>query len=129
LAKARLKWRKEPDDGDYAAAATYLSLVLPAGEVKGTVARFRRATTTHHMPKDLERASGEELLPADDPLVKAEIKKSGKGKRLAPALLLRGRLGQGRELLIADGYHRICAGYHMDPEAAIPCRLVDVHIT
>jgi hypothetical protein len=126
LGKARLKWRKEPDDGEYAAAATYLSLMLVAGEVKGVVARLRRATTTHHKPKDLERAGGEKLLPADDPQVKAEIKKSGKGKGLAPVLLVRGRLGVGRELVIADGYHRICAGYHVDPEAEIPCRLVDL---
>jgi hypothetical protein len=125
LAKARLQWRQKPDDGDFAAAAAYLSLVMPAGEVKATVARFRRATTTHHKPKDLERASGDQLLPADDPEVKAEIKKSGKGKRLAPALLVRGRLGQERELLIADGYHRICAAYHVDPRADIPCRVVD----
>ena len=126
MAKSRLRWRQEPDEGEYGAAAGYLSLVLAAGEVKGVVARLRRATTTRHKPKDLERASAETLLPADNPEVKAEIKKSGKGKGLAPVLLVRGRLGEGRPLVIADGYHRICAAYHVDPDAAIPCRIVDL---
>ena len=122
----RLRWRKEPDDSEYTAAATYLSLVLAAGEVKAVVARLRRATTTHHKPKDLERASGSKLLPADDPKVEAEIKKSRKSKGLAPVLLVRGRLGEGRPLVIADGYHRICAGYYTDPDAEIPCLVVDL---
>lgn len=126
MAKARLRWRKQPDDGEYAAAAAYLSLMLARGEVTGVVTRLRRATTTHHKPKDLERASGDKLLPTDDPLVKAEIKKSGKGKGLAPVLLVRGRLGQGRPLVIADGYHRICAGYGVDPDAEIPCLIADM---
>ena len=126
MAKTRLRWRKQPDQDEYGAAAEYLSLVLPAAEVKAVVARLRRATTTPHKPKDLERASGEKLLPADDPEVKAEIKKSGKGKGLAPVLMVRGHLGEDRALVIADGYHRLCAGYHVDPEAEIPCRIADL---
>jgi hypothetical protein len=27
-------------------------------------------------------------------------------------------------MVIADGYHRVCASYHLDEDAAIPCRLV-----
>jgi hypothetical protein len=26
----------------------------------------------------------------------------------------------------ADGYHRICASYHLDEDADIPCRIVDL---
>jgi hypothetical protein len=26
-------------------------------------------------------------------------------------------------LEIADGYHRICASYHLDEDADIPCRM------
>jgi hypothetical protein len=29
-------------------------------------------------------------------------------------------------LTIADGYHRVCAGYHLADNTAIPCRLVDL---
>ena len=26
----------------------------------------------------------------------------------------------------ADGYHRICASYHLNEDAEIPCRIVDL---
>jgi hypothetical protein len=29
-------------------------------------------------------------------------------------------------LTIADGYHRICASHHLNEDADIPCRLVDL---
>ena len=29
-------------------------------------------------------------------------------------------------LQIADGYHRVCASYHLDENADIPCRIVDL---
>ena len=32
----------------------------------------------------------------------------------------------GRLLQIADGYHRVCASYHLNEDTDIPCRLVDV---
>jgi hypothetical protein len=41
-------------------------------------------------------------------------------------LLVRGRLQQDTPLTIADGYHRICASYHLDENADIPCRIVDI---
>jgi len=29
-------------------------------------------------------------------------------------------------LIVADGYHRICASYHLDEDADIPCRITDL---
>jgi hypothetical protein len=87
---------------------------------------LRRATTTRQKPKDLERASGLQLLPPDDPGVQAEVKKSRQGKALAPILVLRGRLDDCRPLVIADGYHRMCASYYVNPAAEIPCRVADL---
>jgi hypothetical protein len=43
-------------------------------------------------------------------------------KKLSVLLLVRGR--NGGKLLIADGYHRLCAVYAFDENASIPCRLV-----
>jgi hypothetical protein len=40
-----------------------------------------------------------------------------------------GSVGQaeaGVPLIIADGYHRICASYNLDEDADIPCRMVDI---
>jgi len=45
----------------------------------------------------------------------------------SPVLLVRGRLGATEvPLTIADGYHRICASYHLNEDADIPCRIVDL---
>jgi hypothetical protein len=41
-------------------------------------------------------------------------------------LLCRGMLRPEVPLSVADGYHRICAGYHLDEDADIPCRIADL---
>ena len=46
------------------------------------------------------------------------------GIALSPILLVRGDLDSGRALQIADGYHRVCASYHLSENTLIPCRLV-----
>lgn len=44
------------------------------------------------------------------------------GKKLSPLLLVR-EAAHGR-VVIADGYHRLCAVYSFDEDAMIPCRIV-----
>jgi hypothetical protein len=39
-------------------------------------------------------------------------------------LVVRGRADKGVSLMVADGYHRICASHHLDENADVPCRLV-----
>jgi hypothetical protein len=99
---------------------------LPDAHAAAVVRRLRRAPTTYQKPKDLERASGVKLLPSDDPEVRKKPKKSRAGKLLSPVLLVRGNAAHDRPLIIGDGYHRICASYHVDREADIPCRIVDL---
>ena len=41
---------------------------------------------------------------------------------LSPILLLRG--DDNHPLIIADGYHRVCASYWIDENTDIPCVLV-----
>lgn len=48
-----------------------------------------------------------------------------RGEHFAPVLLVRGDLLAGRPLVVADGYHRICASYHVNEDTAIPCRIAD----
>jgi hypothetical protein len=66
------------------------------------------------------------MLPADNFHVALDLKKVKKGEELSPVLLLRGRLSGNPPLVIADGYHRVCASYHLDENADIPCRLIDL---
>ena len=83
-----------------------------------------RRRSTHFKAKDILRSSGLALLPADDQHVAADIAKVKAGKRLSPVLLVRGALARGFPLQIADGYHRVCASYHLGENNDIPCRIV-----
>lgn len=117
-------WQDEPEEHDFPAAADYLSLVAPAGEVAKVVAALEAAKTEHRKAKDLLRASRLSLLPADNVHVKKDLAKVAAGKRLSPVLLVRGRGDKGMPLTVADGYHRICASHHLDEDADVSCRLV-----
>jgi hypothetical protein len=56
------------------------------------------------------------LLPKDDPHVAADLRRIKNKEALSPVLLV-----TGRPLTIADGYHRLCAAQHANPDAEIPC--------
>ena len=122
----REHWKTEPDDHDYPAASSYLSLVAPAADVAGVVDALRVAPMAHFKAKDLLRASELALLPADNAHVARDLDKVKAGNMLSPVLLVRGDASKGIPLVIADGYHRICASYHLDENADIPCRVADL---
>ena len=121
---AQEHWQDEPEAHDFPAAADYLSLVADAGEVAKVVDALNSAKTEHRKAKDLLRASRLSLLPAENVYVKKDLAKVAAGKRLSPVLLVRGRGAKGIPLTVADGYHRICAGHHLDEDADVSCRLV-----
>ena len=119
-------WKAQPDTHDYPAAGDYLSLVLDAATAAAVVDALQRAPLVTRKAKDLLRASRLEELPRDNPHVASDLGKVKAGKGLSPVLLVRGSLRDGVPLTIADGYHRICASYLLDEDAAIPCRIVDL---
>ena len=116
----------EPEDHDYPAAAAYLTLLAPADTVSQCVEGLRSAPIVHQKAKDILRASGLALLPADNAHVAADLDKIRKKKPLSPVLIVRGDLATGRAAQIADGYHRVCASYLTDENTDIPCRLADL---
>ena len=117
-------WKDQPDQHDFPAAADYLSLLLEPKAVSAKVAALQAAPLTHRKAKDLLRASRLAALPPDNVHVKKDLAKVDKGQLLSPVLLLRGDLATDVPLTVADGYHRICASYHRDEDADIPCRIV-----
>ena len=119
-------WKTEPEDHDFPAASDYLSLLVPDALAAAIVEALRRAPTIHRKAKDLLRASGLALLPPDNAHVAKDLAKVRSGERLSPVLLVRGRLPVDAPLVVADGYHRISASYHLDENADIPCRIVDL---
>lgn len=124
MAKQHVRWSRKPARKDFAAAHSYLSLLFPAAHVARLMRSLRRAREVQHAAKDLLRASGLPLLSRDETHVAADLKRIHKGKALAPVLLVRGDHSGGRALVVADGYHRICAACHFDENAPITCLLV-----
>jgi hypothetical protein len=126
-AKATENWAEKPDDHDYPAAEHYLSLLMPDATARRLVRRLRAGAIMRRKAKDLLRASRLPVLPPDNFHVAKDLKKVRAGKKLSPVLLVRGRIGPAEvALTVADGYHRICASYHLDEDADIPCRIVDI---
>ena len=118
-------WTDQPDAHDYPAAEDYLSLVMSQAAAHECAERMRTTPIVHRKAKDLLRASGLAALPPDNHHVAKDLRAVRKGRPLSPVLLLRGSLGGGVRLTVADGYHRICASYLLNEDADIPCRIAD----
>ncbi len=126
MSKSRsVKWSKTPAEHDYPSAASYLRLVATAVQVAELTKALADAPTVQQHAKDILRAARLPLLPADDPEVAKDLKRVSAGTPLSPVLLVRGDLVTGVPMQIADGYHRVCASYHLDEDTDIPCRIVD----
>ena len=124
MAKDAVRWSSKPVPKDFEAALSFLSLVYPTARAAKLVRALRRAARVTHTAKDLLRASGLPLLPPEETHVAADLKRIRKSKPLSPVLLVRGDLSRARALLVADGYHRICAVCYYDEDAPIACLLV-----
>ncbi|HEY6794109.1 MAG TPA: hypothetical protein VI248_05455 [Kineosporiaceae bacterium] len=115
----RIEWLPEPEKHDYPAALDYLSLLVPQTAAEALVASLRTAHGAQRKAKDILRASQLPELPATNAHVRKDLHKITEGTPLSPVLLV-----ADQPLIIADGYHRVCAVYHLDEDAVIPCRLV-----
>jgi hypothetical protein len=113
-------WKDGPEAQDFPAAESYLSLLIgPVAAARLVKALRKEQTLGHFAAKDILRASGLLLLGPDDSEVAADLEKVKLGKKLSPVLLV-----QGVPLWVADGYHRVCASYHLDEKVQVPCRMV-----
>ncbi len=117
-----IRWLKQPEDHNYPAAQSYLSLVYDERTVKEKIEALRRAPVTSFKAKDIFRASGCSLLGVSNKHVAKDQKKIRDGKELSPLLLVRDPAHAS--VIIADGYHRLCAVYSFDEDAEIPCNIV-----
>jgi hypothetical protein len=117
-----IKWLKEPDDHDYPAAASYLSLIYDDKTVAVQIAKLRKAPITEFHAKDLFRASALSLLGISNSHVEHDRRKITAGTKLSPLLLVRDTANG--KLVIADGYHRLCSVYTFDEDALIPCKII-----
>ena len=115
------KWLSEPEEKDYAAAHSYLSLLLAPDSLREAVARLRKAPEGAWRAKDILRAASLPLLKGKQSSEVAEkLKHIAEAKPISPILLVHD--GRGR-LEIADGYHRACAAYILNEDTQVPGRL------
>ena len=117
-----IKWLSEPEDDDYLGALAYLSLLYDKRIAKSYLGKLKRASVSEFKATDIFRASGLPLLGTSDPHVEKDEQKLKSGNKLPPLLLIRDS-ANGR-IVIADGYHRLCAVYSYDEDAVIPCKIV-----
>lgn len=119
------RWLESPEDHDYQAAREYLGLLFLPHVADGLVDQLREGVhASSYKAKDILRASGLPLLPADNVHVAKDLNKVAAGKSLSPILLISGAYTHSHNLVVADGYHRVCASYHLDENEDIPCRIV-----
>jgi hypothetical protein len=126
MPKEQIVWKKKPDAEDFDGELNFLSLVLRCAQSEKLLRALRKASAIERAAKDLLRASNLPLLARDEPHVDEDLKRIHKGKPLPPVLLIRGDMTKGVPLIVADGYHRICAIYYYDESAAIQCRMVSI---
>jgi hypothetical protein len=115
-------WLPDVEEHDYPAARSYLNLVYPSSRVDKLVAKLKTTKLKEFKAKDIFRASRLSLLGVSNSHVERDKKKILKGKPLSPLLLVRD--AESGNLVIADGYHRLCAVYSFDEDAVIPCKIV-----
>src|SRR5438067_1244124 len=116
--KVEIQWLSEPEEHDYPAAKSYLSLLYDEAAADQLVAKLRRAPISQFKAKDIFRASGLSLVGISNAHVEKDQKKIQLGRGLSPLLLVRDS-AHGR-LIISDGYHRLCAIYSYDEDAVVP---------
>ncbi len=117
-----VRWLEKPEKHDYPAAASYLSLLYGKRAVATLLDKLKRAPMARFKAKDVFRASGLSLLGVSNSHVEKDRKKIVAGESLSPIILVRD--DRSRRVIIADGYHRMCAVYSFDEDAEIPCKIV-----
>ena len=118
-------WKDLPDEHDYPAAESFLSLLMSAKRAKKVANSFKNAPIEKHPAKDVLRSARLDLLPKNDPSVVRDLAKVKAGEQLSPVLMIRGDAQRGIRAVVSDGYHRVCASYHLSENELIPCRLID----
>ena len=120
--KDKIRWLPRPEAHNYPAAHSYLSLFNDEPTVNRLLKELRRARISRFKSKDIFRASRLSLLGVSNGHVQKDREKIKSGTPLSPLLLVRDKANA--QVIIADGYHRLCAVYSFDEDAEIPCKIV-----
>ena len=117
-----IKWLPEPEEHTYPAAESYLTLLYSDRRARKMVTSLRAAPIKQFKAKDIFRASQLSLLGVSNSHVVKDRKNIKNRVSLSPLLLVRDE--QNGRVVIADGYHRLCAIYSFNEDAWIQCKIV-----
>jgi hypothetical protein len=122
MKKTKVHWLDKPAKRDYPAALAYLNLIFTPRVAQKAVDKLKRTKMAAFAAKDIFRASEVPMLGRGDSHVEKYRSQIKRKRPISPVLLCRDpRLGK---LIIADGYHRLCAVYTFDEAADIPCKII-----
>jgi hypothetical protein len=116
-----ITWQDDANPADYEAASRYLALVDIQKNIDKTLADLKVGTIVEYKAADLLRAAQLIVPKADDRPTREQIKKIRRGEAVSPVLLV--RAPALKKVIIADGFHRICAAYRIDPDVMLHCKL------
>jgi hypothetical protein len=117
-----IQWLPDVEDHDYPDAESFLRLIIDGKQVERMITELRKAAIVEFKAKDIFRASQLSLLGVSNWHVERDRKKIQRGDRLSPLLLVRNETIA--RVVIADGYHRLCAIYEFDENASIHCKII-----
>ena len=120
--KFEIKWLDEPEKHNYPAALSYLCLLYDEKAASTYIEQLQLGPIIEFKAKDIFRASGLSLLGISNVHIEKNRQKIESGHSISPLLLIRSLIN-GR-VIVADGYHRLCAIYSYDEDAVIPCKIV-----
>ena len=117
-------WAANPDQDNAKDAANYLGLITGKKNTKRIIDDLANAQLVTYKAKDVLRAANLPPLSTSNPRVQLALTLIAAGTPLAPIYLVRGKMGKGLPLTIADGYHRTSAAWSIDPGADIAAFIV-----
>jgi len=117
-------WLPRVEEHDYTSAKSYLRLIFSSKEVAKIIGQLKRSNIEAFKAKDLFRASSLSLLGVSNLHVLKDTKKIKQSVALSPLLIVADT--KNHKLIIADGYHRLCAVYAFSEDAWIQCKIVNV---
>ncbi len=120
--KIEIQWLNDVEEKNYPAALSYLGLIYPPDQAASFVNSLKIAAISEFKAKDIFRASALSLLGVSNLHIEKDREKIRTGKALSPLLLVRDTING--KVVIADGYHRMCAIYGFNEDAWIKCKIV-----
>jgi hypothetical protein len=121
MEKTKINWLSNPVDNDYDSAERYLSLLFKPRKCRKLLQKLRAAPMSEYPAKDILRASRtrmSEVAAFDWGRQQRQIRN---GEALGPILIVRQNDGSG--LIVADGFHRMCALFAEDELIKVPCKI------